>query len=111
MLTSLPIGAIFPVIGVYNSFGDYTELNIYPIADWAKFCDGSVINDPDSPLDGTYVPDLTSSNVPVGAASAGTITPQRQVVANIYAFGFWNVLESVFNTENQITARYFMRIK
>lgn len=110
MFTAMPIGCIFPVVGVYNSFGDYVENGIYPLADWAKFCDGSVINDPDSPIDGMYVPDLTAS-LPLGNATAGTIIPTRSVGAGIYAFGEWNPTEVLTNTERTFTTKYFMRIK
>jgi hypothetical protein len=108
--TAIPIGSIFGILGVYNSFGDYQETGIYPIADWAKFCDGSVINDPDSPLDGTYVPDLTNS-VPVGAVTAGTIIPARTVGSGIYAFGEWRTQEVIANNESIMTIKYFQRIK
>jgi hypothetical protein len=110
MFTAIPIGSIFPVLGVFNSFGDYTESGIYPMADWVKFCDGSVINDVDSPLDGTYVPDLTNA-LPIGDAVAGTIIPQRGVGTGIYTFGMWNPIETLLNTEKTFSCKYFMRIK
>ena len=110
MFTALPIGGIFPVLGVYNTFGDYTELNIYPMPTWAKLCDGSLISDVDSPLDGTYVPDLTAS-VPIGSTIAGTIIPNRTVGDGFYTNGEWTIQETLSNTENTLTAKYFMRIR
>lgn len=109
MFTALPIGGIFPVLGVTNTFGDYTELNIYPMPLWAKLCDGSVISDIDSPLNGTYVPDLTAST-PVGDSIAGNIIPQRTVGDNVYAFGPGQ-MQTLSNLENGITVKYFMRTR
>ena len=106
---SLPLGAIFPVLGVTNTFGDYTELNIYPMPAWAKLCDGSVINDVDSPLNGDYVPDLTNAT-PIGSVTAGSIIPQRTAGDGIYSFGF-GTMETIFSLENGITVKYFMRVR
>jgi hypothetical protein len=109
MFTSLPIGGIFPVLGVTNTFGDYTELNIYPMPTWAKLCDGSIVNDIDSALNGMYVPDLTSST-PVGDLTAGNILPERIVGDAVYTFGPGE-LQTLTNTENGITVKYFMRTR
>jgi hypothetical protein len=108
--TALPVGGIFGIIGVINSFGDYTELNMYPMPAWAKFCDGSEIVDVDSPLNGTYVPDLTAS-VPVGSITAGIATPARTVGDGIYCFGEHLTPQTISNTENTTTIKYFMRIR
>jgi hypothetical protein len=108
--TSLPLGGIFSVQGVTNSFGDYTEFGIYPIADWAKFCDGSQIVDPDSPMNGQYVPNLVGV-VPVGNSIAGTEIPARKVGGGIYAFGEWNLPQTISNTEKTLTTKFYMRIK
>lgn len=111
MFTSIPLGGIFLVMGVTNTFGDYTELNIYPIASWAKLCDGSQILDEDSPMYLNYVPDLTTNIVPIGSPAAGTYTPQRGVGSGIYALGEWQTHETISNIENQLTTKYFQRIK
>jgi hypothetical protein len=108
-VTAIPIGTIFGMLGAYNSFGDYTEANIYPLNDWAKFCDGSVIVDADSPMNGMYVPDLTAS-APVGAATAGGILP-AQTLGNIYAFGEYQSQETIVDNKNFYTIKYFMRVK
>jgi hypothetical protein len=108
-VTAIPIGSIFGMLGAYNSFGDYTEANIYPLADWAKFCDGSVISDADSPMDGMYVPDLTNS-APTGAATAGDILPAA-TIGQIYAFGEYGNQETIVDNKNFYTIKYFMRIK
>ena len=110
MFTALPLGGIFGVAGVFNSFGDYTELNLYTIANWAKFCDGSIINDIDSPINGKYTPDLTAS-APVGSTSGGTYVASRTVGDGIYAFGEYNPQETISNVEKSLTVKYFMRIK
>lgn len=109
-MSAIPIGGIFPILGVFNSFGDYIETNIYPLADWAKLCDGSVISDADSPLDGTYTPNLIGSVV-VGDSTAGTIIPERKVATGIYAFGEYNPFMEVSNSDKTFTTKYFMRIK
>jgi hypothetical protein len=110
MFTALPVGGIFGVLGVTNTFGDYTELNIYPMPAWAKFCDGSEIIDVDSPLNGTYVPDLTAA-VPLGAAAAGTAIAARTVGDGIYCFGENNPQQTLSNSENFKTVKYFMRVR
>lgn len=110
MFTAFAIGSIIPVIGVTNSFGDYTELNIYPMPDWLKFCDGSQITDEDSPMYLQYVPDLTAST-PIGEATAGTYYPAFSVGNGIYAFGTSFHPETLANNEKQLTIKYHMRIK
>jgi hypothetical protein len=107
--TALPIGGIFPVLGVYNTFNDYTELNIYPIENWAKFCDGSIVNDVDSPLNGQYVPDLTNA-VLVGTNSAGQYLGKRKVASGIFSSEIMQT-KDITSTENTITVKFFMRIK
>lgn len=109
-ITSIGVGAIIPVIGVFNSFGDYIETGIHPLPDWLKECDGTLINDVDSSLHNTYIPNLIGA-VPVGSVMAGTEMPQRFVAQGIYAFGENNPQETLSNTERIFTARFFMRIK
>lgn len=110
MSTALSIGSIFGVLGAYNSFRDYSELNIYPMPDWAKLCDGSVINDVDSPLNGNYVPDLIT-RIPVGSSSAGTYIAAKTAGDGFYCFGDNSTQETISNIENSLTIKFFMRIK
>lgn len=66
------IGQIFPVMGVYtgaNNSGSYSEALVTPLADWAKYCDGSLINDVASPLFGFFVPDISDDRFIMGAGS------------------------------------------
>jgi hypothetical protein len=110
MITSIPVGTIFGILGVTNTFGDYTELNIYPMPSWAKYCDGSQIIDEDSPINGKYVPDLINKVI-VASATAGTTIPKKIIYEGFTNAGIWQQQTVVSNLENMMTIKYFMRIK
>lgn len=74
----LPIGAIIPVAGTFTASGNggtYSEAAILPLPSWLKYCDGTIIADVNSVLNGRYVPDLSDDRFIMGAGStaAGSI--------------------------------------
>jgi hypothetical protein len=109
----MPIGGIIPLSGVFDGGGIYDETGIFPIPGWLKQCDGSIINDPDSPINGKFVPQISDGRVLEGSAGGGNYGVSSSSADILTGFGGdWNVISAtVGGAASVYTTRYFMRIK
>lgn len=113
MANLIPIGTITPLLGTFNGLGIYSDASvILNLPNWLKLCDGSIINDVDSPFDGMYTPNL------VGITLYGWATGQQGVfyssfVDAIITSGFNSAIQPIdFVADSSlITNKYYLRIK
>lgn len=109
----LPIGGIIPLTGVFDGGGNYDETGIFPLPGWLKHCDGSIINDPDSPINGRFVPQIADGRILEGSAAGGSYGVSSSAADILTGFGGdWNVISATIGGAASVyTTRYFMRIK
>lgn len=69
-----PVGSIVSHLGTFNSSNNSGGFNATEeLPDIWKLCDGTQINDPASPFDSQYVPQLTDDRYLRGSSSAGAL--------------------------------------
>jgi hypothetical protein len=113
MANLYPIGTITPLLGTFNGLGIYSDASVtLNLPNWLQLCDGSIVNDVDSPFDGLYLPNL------VGITLYGWATGQQGVFYSSFVDA---IITSGFNAPIQaldfiadtslITTKYYMRIK
>lgn len=95
---TFPIGSIAPFVHGYfadGSNGTFTEVSV-SLPDWIKLCDGSALNDADSPIfngAGRYLPNLTDDRFLMGdiAGNMGDIGGDNDSLAHTHGFTDPNV--------------------
>jgi hypothetical protein len=87
----VPVGIVIPWIAGYfadGNNGSYTPVSITLQSNY-KECDGSALNDPDSPIfngAGRYLPNLTDDRFLMGNTSAGAIGGDNAAMAHTHGF-------------------------
>jgi len=98
----VPIGGLVPWCKSFTGVPDLVEQNLFQIF---VECDGSVLDDPDSPLNGQTLPNLNGRNqFPRGATTSGTTggsTVSGNESAHTHAVGAHNHTGSVSGTTSE----------